>query len=179
MKSIILFTALLVTSCSVKIKKGGVLSVSFDEPREYEYELLDYASNTTHLDIIGQTIYSIPEHENLQEIIIRYQKEGRINSDYKLSCFNDSQSTNYINILESYIFRIRPYVSQSQYEIIYRSVDLLHEGKIRTYYLEHRTNKVVVVSKLCYRKIEGKYFGIISEKYSLPIGNERRKPATN
>lgn len=166
MKELGLIIIVLNVSCSSMVKTLRFLHGDPTDERYYRFDVnLMETKQKKHYDVIGQTIYVDTVWVDLINVANKYKELGKVNNNPSYSCFHDSSSTNYVSMNESYVKGLRPYFSGAQYQISYRSIDLLHEGKIRTTYLENRINLSKVESRECQKIIDGWIRNVISERY--------------
>lgn len=129
-----------------------------------------YSSTKDYYDPLTNTMATIVAYPHVPRIAAKFLKNGRINRNPDHSCFNDSESFNYINIANKEIPLFRPYVTENVKVISYRSVSGFRDSHHSRLHKEQITDQMKVTFKNCVKKIEidGEFHtvDIVSEKYS-------------
>ncbi|MDD3412487.1 MAG: hypothetical protein PHY47_00640 [Lachnospiraceae bacterium] len=116
-------------------------------------------------DAASNTVYFSTKNLNVQENYTRWVKEGRINNDSHLSCFNSNKSTNYLSLNDSAIKAVRPYASKSAFNTIYKKKDIVANGEFESINMESNDFNIRYKTESCFIKIDGKSEYVVSEIY--------------
>jgi hypothetical protein len=106
--------------------------------------------------------------------LLKYKKliaSNQINNSLKWSCYGDTDSTNYIELIDDQLQYFRALHVDGDQAISYTKKDMHYKDKSRDIYYRHYSEEKVrdyvrIESKKCFVKYDSKLYYVTSEKYS-------------
>jgi len=95
-----------------------------------------------------------------------YIKSGQINKDPRISCFQSSESVNYINVLDYQLPLMRDYVLGKDQFVNFEKKEQIVNGMYGVSYKEEAKRKLRILFKECVVEIDGTKSVVKSEIYS-------------
>jgi hypothetical protein len=119
------------------------------------------------IDANEQSFITRQYYLNTKEIYKGHIESRQINNLKKWSCFGNTESVNYLNIIKDEIPVFRTLATQQKFTIKYKKVDATRDLAHTRIYTEEKKDQISITRKTCFLKDENnRVTTVISELYS-------------
>lgn len=142
-----------------------VLTFSCASKGKYPYDDVIKSEHTTVYDFVKDKVHMVKSYPDAHMKYQQWIAEGRINQDARISCFDNSESVNYVTMAYNQVVILRNYAAKQDLQTNYRAVSGNLDGAYLSVNYQTESSNLKVKRETCFRKIDGKSYYIQSEIY--------------